>query len=345
MNQLIILGNGFDLAHGLKTSYMDFMLWYLNKVTHNVNTYGKYSDKLINIEKSKIQSYSAEVRSIEDFEKFISNNNIISYSKSILINKLIEFGIEKRWVDIEAIFYEILKIIFNLYKSGSRSTGEVLLPELNAALENLKYELHEYLMEIESNKKCQNNDIKTFLDRFNIINDVEKSGNSVYFLNFNYTSTIELYLKDFLPQTQLNYIHGKLGDKENPIIFGYGDETDEYYEEIEKLNINEFLTHFKSFGYFRTDNYQELMRYIESEPYQISIIGHSCGLSDRVMLKNIFENQNCESIKIYYYQRPDGSDNYIQLTQEMSRHFSNKHRMRTIIRDYKESEPLIKTKK
>ena len=29
MNRLIIIGNGFDLAHGLKTSYHDFILYYL----------------------------------------------------------------------------------------------------------------------------------------------------------------------------------------------------------------------------------------------------------------------------------------------------------------------------
>lgn len=31
MNRLIIVGNGFDLAHGLKTSYEDFLLWLLKK--------------------------------------------------------------------------------------------------------------------------------------------------------------------------------------------------------------------------------------------------------------------------------------------------------------------------
>jgi hypothetical protein len=31
MNKLILIGNGFDLAHGLKTSYSDFMLWLINK--------------------------------------------------------------------------------------------------------------------------------------------------------------------------------------------------------------------------------------------------------------------------------------------------------------------------
>lgn len=28
MNRLVIIGNGFDMAHGLRTSYMDFINWY-----------------------------------------------------------------------------------------------------------------------------------------------------------------------------------------------------------------------------------------------------------------------------------------------------------------------------
>ena len=28
MNRLVIIGNGFDMAHGFKTSYMDFINWY-----------------------------------------------------------------------------------------------------------------------------------------------------------------------------------------------------------------------------------------------------------------------------------------------------------------------------
>ena len=31
MNRLVIIGNGFDLAHGLKTSYKDFIDWYWEK--------------------------------------------------------------------------------------------------------------------------------------------------------------------------------------------------------------------------------------------------------------------------------------------------------------------------
>ena len=36
MNKLIIVGNGFDLAHGLKTSYKDFTEWYLEKIINSI---------------------------------------------------------------------------------------------------------------------------------------------------------------------------------------------------------------------------------------------------------------------------------------------------------------------
>ena len=28
MNRIVLIGNGFDLAHGLKTSYKNFIDWY-----------------------------------------------------------------------------------------------------------------------------------------------------------------------------------------------------------------------------------------------------------------------------------------------------------------------------
>lgn len=32
MKKLYIIGNGFDLAHGIRTSYNDFISWYKKKV-------------------------------------------------------------------------------------------------------------------------------------------------------------------------------------------------------------------------------------------------------------------------------------------------------------------------
>ena len=43
MNRLILIGNGFDLAHGLKTCYKDFILWYIkgrfDKAQQNMEYY------------------------------------------------------------------------------------------------------------------------------------------------------------------------------------------------------------------------------------------------------------------------------------------------------------------
>ncbi len=50
MNRIIIIGNGFDLAHGLKTSFYDFLSDYLTKVFNEILMKGTYCDKLINAE-------------------------------------------------------------------------------------------------------------------------------------------------------------------------------------------------------------------------------------------------------------------------------------------------------
>lgn len=50
MNRLILVGNGFDLAHGLRTSYKDFISYYLAKVFDSFGDNGnRYEDPLISI--------------------------------------------------------------------------------------------------------------------------------------------------------------------------------------------------------------------------------------------------------------------------------------------------------
>lgn len=44
MNRLVLIGNGFDLAHGLKTSYADFINWYWEEWGRRLMTSGKKSE-------------------------------------------------------------------------------------------------------------------------------------------------------------------------------------------------------------------------------------------------------------------------------------------------------------
>lgn len=96
----------------------------------------------------------------------------------------------------------------------------------------------------------------------------------------------------------------------------------------DKTNNNDFLTHIKSFAYFHNTNYKDLIDFIDSDSFVVYIWGHSCGLSDRTLLNMIFEHDNCAAIKPYYWNRGNNDDNYTEITQNISRHFRNKLKMR-----------------
>jgi hypothetical protein len=56
--------------------------------------------------------------------------------------------------------------------------------------------------------------------------------------------------------------------------------------------------------YLQTPNYKRLLDFIDSNKFQVYIMGHSCGLSDRTLLEYYFLNMNnCCSIKVFYHQR------------------------------------------
>lgn len=160
-------------------------------------------------------------------------------------------------------------------------------------------------------------------------------------LNFNYTNTAEkLYTNEEIKYEIIN-IHGELNNKNNPIIFGYGDELDENYQKIEKTQDNDFLENIKSIKYHQTRNYRKLLMFIESGIYQVFVMGHSCGNSDRTLLNTLFEHNNCVSIKVFYRQFEDGTDDYSNLIKNISRNFNNKLKMRDIVVNREYCSPLV----
>lgn len=154
-----------------------------------------------------------------------------------------------------------------------------------------------------------------------------------YILNFNYTDTATLYNKNMLSEIEINHIHGKLKSATNPIIFGYGDERGEEYKKIELLDDNAYFDHIKSFAYLNTSNYINILKFIDSQEYDVVIIGHSCGLTDRTLLNTIFEHSNCKSIEPIYHKYQKGEDNYQNIVRNISRSFKDKAKMRKIIVD------------
>lgn len=367
MNRLILIGNGFDLAHGLKTSYHDFILDYLKNCIKSAFESNKkyfrndefevwYEDLLFIIKghskpnlvfsngKSFLEMLLVK-ESINDIFKDLKDYNIlIDDKKNSFVNLLLNECIVKNWVDIESIYYVELKKCLKQYNkdldyNGNASTGNLI--HLNNQLDFIKKRLEEHLIKIEKENKNTINDLSEIIHHnLNKRNEVSKS-DKLLILNFNYTSTPNKYLK---ATDEIINIHGELNNEKNPIIFGYGDDIDNNYNEIENLNENEFFKHIKSFDYFKTINYQNLLKFIDGinkqeyyREFEVFIMGHSCGLSDRTMLSTIFEHPNCKTVKIFYHKE---YNDYRNKTYEISRHFKGKASMRRKIVPFPECNTM-----
>lgn len=402
MNRLVIIGNGFDLAHGLPTGYCDFINWYWKKVCDDIKKQDvpniKYDDDIVKV--FMIAGTIFERNSLKDMLKtandFSSLHNIVSSMSKFpkpssgyplkFSNRFFEEINNKNslqnWVDIENEYYKLLKDCLE-QKDNSK------VRKLNKEFQQIKDKFEEYLCDevcniytfLSSNQynrffNVDNIAKETFLKEFHFENhedflelkkdtlkiseyrtssrhDKQSALNiSNLFVNFNYTPTVTSYVHSFNSDTYDYYgdsteiqIYGCIGSAFNKINFGFGDEMDDEYSNIEKKNDNEYLKFIKSFQYLQNSNYKKILEFINSQNFQVYIMGHSCGVSDRTLLNTIFEHENCKSIKIFYhkYSNPtdgESTDNYTELLQNISRHFNDKQLMRRRIVEKDLCEPL-----
>lgn len=73
--------------------------------------------------------------------------------------------------------------------------------------------------------------------------------------------------------------------------------------------------------------------------YEVFALGHSCGISDRVLLSNVFDMENCIKVNLCYYAKEFNENDFIEKVQEVSRHFKpeSKNGMREKIIPFNES--------
>lgn len=408
MNRLVLIGNGFDLAHGLKTSYADFINWYK---AHRVESLGKEhsnvsKDSLLTIELKKRQALSIYVSNLFWENQNVTHLDVFDY----IVQNTLDFEVEfspfferitksvetKGWVDIENEYYTLLTeyalpaLPVPIVKEGVNELNEQLhflqellveylniiskqevkiIPSIESAISSCITEkdlsiegvnlltLHRAYWEKETFKDVSQLEEK--IDKFgwnykqtmSIVNTWKEAPklntmpeafmlpDDIMFLNFNYTNTVQHYIKPRYKNCE-NHIHGEIIDPQS-VIFGYGDELDDKFNGLKAHKNNECLRNVKSIRYLEAPNYRKMLSFIESAPYQVLIMGHSCGNSDRTLLNTIFEHKNCVSIKPYYYKKEDGTDNYIEMVQNISRNFTDMKLMRDRVVNKTQCEPLV----
>lgn len=406
MNRIVLIGNGFDLAHNLKTRYEDFINWYWDyRVNGFSNNHTNESTDCLCTFECLLQEtwFSFFFYLPQHFQKLTGKEVVQSIRKdpyrykvkySPFFENICKSIETKGWVDIENEYYHLLTeyALINSFKEEVKGLNEQLVYLKDLLAKYLEFINKQEVSIVESIKRkiyapiklddisvasksilkenvdswVEENDIvvkekirryglnkkdfKTSLAYFRVnykagkipFTDVPRQyllPDAVMLLNFNYTHTAQLYYNADLGF--INYIHGKTDDPQS-IIFGYGDELDDDYKKLQKLNDNECLTNVKTIKYQESDNYRKLLAFAESAPYQVCIMGHSCGNSDRTLLNTLFEHKNCISIKPYYYIKEDGTDNYLELIQNISRNFTDMKLMRDRVVNKTYCEPLLK---
>ena len=145
MNRIILIGNGFDLAHKIKTSYYHFLSNFWEELQKNVK-----DDKYVN------QRYEDDFIIIDTVPAvWLAGDGYLNFKTSLkesrttlkFKNKFLENlsqGMESlNWVDIESDYYTLLKSCFQNPTAGYSIT------KLNEDFSIIKNLLEDYLKKVE----------------------------------------------------------------------------------------------------------------------------------------------------------------------------------------------------
>ncbi|KLT67939.1 AbiH family protein [Flavobacterium sp. ABG] len=149
MNRIILIGNGFDLAHGMKTSYNDFINDYWSNTILSILEIKESSFENLEIKITEISSllslYLSKNKSYQDLVEGLEKTK----GKMVFKNKFLEQINEKKqiqnWVDIENEYYLLLK------KAFKDENCTYKISQLNSDFTEIQKLLENYLKKIETN--------------------------------------------------------------------------------------------------------------------------------------------------------------------------------------------------
>lgn len=288
-NQLI-LGNGFDLMHGLKTKYMDFLTWNLAPVNNWLVEYIKTTGDAqtwVDIE-TEIAYVIESIERMRESIEFDSNNIGLAYGKFIRSHKDADF--------LNYINKKIFHLEFsNNYLYISADWYEILIGEFDRAYKELVEKFNIYLFrDVESKILNPSDETKEKMCIPGLSKLVHES-NKIF--TFNYTSTIALYLDKIEDILDIGFLHGRIADE---LVFGIAP-------------LKSLHTQFSSNYYKSTlstlnnadtyDFYKDVIN--DFDCFEFTFVGYSFAENDHYIfndLKKIVENIDDKSrVKIVYY--------------------------------------------
>lgn len=345
---ILIIGNGFDLAHKLPTKYTDFLDFLENvrilkeempqnleqlsdKIDENLRQY------LFNSNSSRLDINSKHQNYITEMYELSKDNLWITwFNQERKLNKTLG----KYWIDFEA---EISKVIQKI-----ESTLLELSP-IEECIDNyneLRFELNKYpifnlfinkIYDIDKSDEINmeriteklHNDLNKLIRCFEIYLedfvkniDISQLSLDIYNLNvdkiltFNYTNT---YQKLYYTDVDCDHIHGKADINNNiesdNMVLG----IDDYLNEDEKFTNTNFIEFKKYYQRLIKGTNCDYKKWIDEinqtksfTKHNVYIFGHSLSSTDRDVLLDFIENEKT-IITIYYNNSNQYSDQICNL--------------------------------
>ena len=324
---ILVIGNGFDLAHSLPTRYMDFLEF--------IERYFEYK------EIGEIQEqYFVDFKEVEERREYLEINELMYnnlwfyYFRDLKLHRFLEG--KDNWIDFEM---EISNVVQTLDKAirlyDQRELNDFSDESIRKYLNKLQYLLKQNQKNLSTIKnensieslellkqnllKDLNRFIRCMEIYFNYINvysmhNVEskefiKKLNINKILSFNYTNTFECLYGIHFTDITYDYIHGKADVNHDlnscNLVLG----IDEYLDENEKNTNVEFVQFKKFFQRIYKGTgclYKDWLIENEGELYipkiNIYFIGHSLDVTDKDILKELILHEGANTT-IYYHSQ------------------------------------------
>jgi len=342
MVNYLLIGNGFDIAHELKTSYNDFL--YLMKNWNNfMEEYERILDGDVSLDNSFfVKKYVTTVT-------MLNNISLARLGEIIESNLWVKYycncGAEMDgWVDFEKEIIPVIDMFNRLLRDGSINAFEkengfekflenagnggyklaakyrigLFRPKKKTLLKELRNELDEFIEALElylHEFVFKRDDLKVLKQIKNISAD--------FIINLNYTLTENIY---GFPKEKVHHIHGAIrerwGERLNNMVLGIDEPScpsldfvyfTKYFQRLQKRTGSAYKTYIERSIITAAGRGSR-------EEYTLHIYGHSLDRTDEDVLTYLIGSVEsghfvlkAKHVVIYYYDQDDFEKKIINL--------------------------------
>ncbi|MBD5532935.1 MAG: hypothetical protein HDQ98_12205 [Lachnospiraceae bacterium] len=318
--KILILGNGFDLAHGLPTSYIDFINFV--EIFMACISQVKPESYIVAFAEEKVgvagKNYLTELFTNADklsirceFKELLSENIWYNY---FLAKKTRTGGL---WIDFETEISSVIQAIYSLAiafkdEEAWKKSQQILVPHIFSdcpkQFNDLLKKRDILITDLRKFARALELYLEDFVNRIPVLKRIPEIYNNKFdkVICFNYTNTYErLYQKD--EKTSIEYIHGKTQSistvEKCNLVLGIDEFLDTTEDDIDTEFI-EFKKFYQRIWNNTSGSYIKWIEDIEQNKLvaHIFIYGHSLDKTDKDILCP-FINLELGRIKIYHHTK------------------------------------------